>query len=149
MTTNVTPDGLRKAQALLERATTLDPGYADAWAALGLVHFQALIFAFDQDLARLDRAETHARRALEVDPANAWAHVVLGEVASWRGDIAESVRLTERAAELAPSGAFIRVWLGSARALEGKFLAALQEIQLGMRLHPRAAAGRAIRALSH
>lgn len=73
----------RQAVQILQRAVSLDPGYAPAWAELS----QAYIFLSeyidptpDQD-AELARAA--AQKALALDPTSAAAHLALADVEAW------------------------------------------------------------------
>jgi TolB-like protein/tetratricopeptide (TPR) repeat protein len=94
---------LTRAAALFERAVTLDPAYADAWAALGTVYRMFPLFdgVPGEEFPKAKRA---AARALDLDPGHAEAHSVLGTVAFWYDwDYREAERLLRRAVELQPS----------------------------------------------
>jgi TolB-like protein len=80
----------RQAVQILQRAVSLDPGYAPAWAELS----QAYIFLSeytdptpDQDA---ERARAAAQKALALDPGSVAAHLALAEVKAfydfdWKG----------------------------------------------------------------
>jgi tetratricopeptide (TPR) repeat protein len=76
-----------------ERALELDPGLAEAHAALGWVNW---------DPATLDEAESHFRRATELNPGYADAHIWLGHFVRNRNDYVESFALYQKAAQLDP-----------------------------------------------
>jgi tetratricopeptide (TPR) repeat protein len=97
------------------------------------------VWQWDQDPARLDQAEAYARRALELDPLHARSHGGLGMLAFERGDTEAGVGYVERHAELAPNDPVVHLFLGHARSVQGDFLGALRELNLMMRLDPRAA----------
>lgn len=63
----------RTAIEMLSTATSIDPGYADAWARLALAYSQ-LAFAFEPDERWREPAERAVRRAFELDPENPDAH---------------------------------------------------------------------------
>jgi len=52
----------------LERALSLDPGYAQAWALLGLAHGEAYWFMEDRTDERLAKSKAAIDRALAIDP---------------------------------------------------------------------------------
>ena len=71
-----TPQALDRAIHLLEQATTRDPNYAAAWAALGAAYDFKGQF---QSLSHLShKAVEMGRRAIEIDPKLADAHRWLG-----------------------------------------------------------------------
>jgi TolB-like protein/Flp pilus assembly protein TadD len=69
--------GLEHSREMFERAISLDPDYAPAWAGLATVHAQLYEWwgARDEDLERADRA---SRIAMELGPDLAEAHVARG-----------------------------------------------------------------------
>ncbi len=70
-----------RAISLLNEATELDPAFAAGWAANAQAH--SLIFYYHNDLDRhevLGKAESMARRALQIDPNHSMAYSVLGDV---------------------------------------------------------------------
>lgn len=70
----------------LQRATAIDPEYADAWAVLSLAYIQSAYFnTRDFDLAER-QADEAARRALALNPNLAPAHAALAHVHIFRGD---------------------------------------------------------------
>src|SRR5438445_6567781 len=76
-----TAEYLKPAEALLDRALTLDPTNVDALAAKGWVDMDlGAGFMTDDHAARLASAEATAIRALSLAPNHAWAHLVLGSL---------------------------------------------------------------------
>jgi TolB-like protein/Tfp pilus assembly protein PilF len=75
------PDRLRtdteKAEQLFERATRLDPNFAEAFAALGWVE-DWMYHTFDPTPARKAKARTSAEEALRLQPDLPEAHLALG-----------------------------------------------------------------------
>jgi DNA-binding winged helix-turn-helix (wHTH) protein/TolB-like protein/tetratricopeptide (TPR) repeat protein len=57
----------KDAIAMLERAVGIDPGYAPAWAALGMRYYYGAIFG-DGGEAMLKRSDSAFERALALDP---------------------------------------------------------------------------------
>ncbi len=98
------PESLREAMALTERALAIDPGYVDA------LTLQASIFIDQAGLALIpaeegfNKAEAIAKRALELDPKSPAAYSKLAYIIlSTDGDLARAAELLERALEISPS----------------------------------------------
>jgi len=71
----------QQAAHLFERATQLDPNYAAAWARLGLATVSKMwITAPAESPAIIARAYPLVLRAVELDPAAAEAHALLGTI---------------------------------------------------------------------
>jgi adenylate cyclase len=114
-----------QASALFQRAIDLDPNYAEAYAALGGSHYEAVISGWSQFREdELERAKALAQKALALDPSTTRAYRVLANIDlfSKRYDLA--LEQTDRALEINPSDAdnyaqrgSILVWAG--RAGEG------------------------------
>jgi tetratricopeptide (TPR) repeat protein len=94
---------LRTAQLSLEGCVVAQPGHAEAWLNLGIVHFAR---------NHLDEAASAIRKSLELDPRQPKACKVLGRVETARGkpDLAE--RAFMEAARLDPKDAEARYLLG-------------------------------------
>ena len=90
----------QKAREYLERATTLDPNFAQAWAALAGVYGGAMVFGSPDSFETIrERIEVAARRALAIDPKLADAHVALAALSFVDYDVVGGQR--ELAAALA------------------------------------------------
>jgi adenylate cyclase len=104
---------LGRIDELLQRALTIDPGYADAWTGLSWVHFQCgLQEAYDhEEFCRQFPIEESRRRsaeyiqkALDIDPDNAIAIAYLGgQTAFVNSDWGGAAPLFERALSLDPT----------------------------------------------
>jgi TolB-like protein/Tfp pilus assembly protein PilF len=91
---NITPlKATEKAQPMIEKALEIDPGSAEAFAALGLARWQ---------IGQTDSAESAFLRAVKLNedyiPAQLWLAGVLGE----QGRYPEENRVLKRAMELDP-----------------------------------------------
>ncbi|HYB32955.1 MAG TPA: TIR domain-containing protein [Steroidobacteraceae bacterium] len=90
----------QQAREYLERATALDPNFAQAWAALAGVYGDALVFgSLDTFQAVHDRIAVTARRAIAIDPKLPDAHVALAALGFLDYDVISGER--ELAAALA------------------------------------------------
>ena len=99
------PESLEQSIALYQRALSIDGGYAAAWSGLADVYSaQAGNYGqipFDEGL---ELARVAADRALTIDPDNALAYAVLGDIArDHDGDLVAAARYVERALELDPT----------------------------------------------
>ena len=96
-----------KAKEAAEKAVQIDDSLASAHANLGI-----LAIWYDWDTVA---AERHFKRALELDPNDAAAHIYYGHMLSNQGRHEEALREAKRARELEPFNTRIS-------ALEGQFL---------------------------
>jgi adenylate cyclase len=111
-----------EASELFQRAIDLDPNYAEAYAALGGSHYEAVISGWSQFREdELERAKELAQKALALDPATTRAYRLLADIAlfSKRYDLA--LGQIDRALEINPSDAdnyahrgSLFVWAGNA-----------------------------------
>ena len=107
-----TPQALDRAIHLLEQATTLDPNYAAAWAALGAAYDFKGQF---QSLSHLShKAVEMGRRAIEIDPKLADAHRWLGLSLLSIARYDEAIAAIQEAARLEPDDANVFSSLGRA-----------------------------------
>jgi adenylate cyclase len=104
---------LGRIDELLQRALTIDAGYADAWTGLSWVHFQCgLQEAYDhEEFCRQfpieesrRRSAEYVQKALDIDPDNAIAIAYLGgQTAFVNSDWGGAAPLFERALSLDPT----------------------------------------------
>ena len=117
-----TRDSNDEASELFQRAIDLDPNYADAYAALGYSHYEAVISGWSEFRAEeLARAEALAQKALALDPATTRAYRVLAQLHLFRKRFDLALAQVDRALEINPSDADnyaarggILVWAGKA-----------------------------------
>ncbi|MEJ2158191.1 MAG: tetratricopeptide repeat protein [Desulfobacteraceae bacterium] len=109
-----------RARALFSKAVALDSRYADAYSGLGSVDLVKATNGWTEFPQKtLENAETYARKALELDEANALAHSLLAEIYAFQNQYPLAIREAERAIELNPNDAnsyqklgFIKLWSG-------------------------------------
>jgi TolB-like protein len=106
------PEDFALGQTLLERATALDPGFAEAyaWIAMGFVHGQYLWASPDRSLRA--RGIAAARTAIELDPDSAAGHAFLGYSMFYDGDLEGGSRELQAALALEPN--YADAWMLSA-----------------------------------
>jgi Tfp pilus assembly protein PilF len=99
------PFALRRALEYLREAVLLDPGFADAFAASASIDETLYYYGFAPASEALPRARASAIKALELDPDNAEAHMVVADLRmnDWQWKAAETSY--RRAIELSPGNA--------------------------------------------
>lgn len=117
------PDESAHAEArdLLERAISLDPSYADAFALLSSIYLAEYRFDFNPRPDPVGRAMTAAQKAIELDPQNATAHCWLAIVHFFRRENERFVAEANRALALNPNDAETLANIGHYYAFMGEF----------------------------
>jgi adenylate cyclase len=95
------PKSLGFAIEMFERATSFDPGFAKAWAGLAVAH-ATLAAYYDGGEAELEAADRASRRAVELGPGLAEAHVARAVYFSARRDFEQAAQEFEHAIRLNP-----------------------------------------------
>src|SRR5436190_874687 len=99
-----TREGIAQARAMYHRAIELDPTYAVPHAGLAATGVSNYVSDWTDDpAAELDQSERWARRALELDDAEPFAHMALGSVMLWRRDHDGALAEFHRMIELDPN----------------------------------------------
>jgi len=122
---------LTAAIALLERVVARRPGYAPAWALLSQTYSLAPIYSpvfFKGSVEELHRvadadftkAESAARRAIQLDPRNADAYVGLSTVQSQRHKLFDAEKSLRQALSLDPLNPNALHWYGEFLVLTGR-----------------------------
>jgi serine/threonine-protein kinase len=138
------PDGPRKAMQLLQAAVAKDSrlalahaGIADAYAYLGNGTVRGMSGGAAEPSAEMfDRSEAAARRALELDPGLAEAHVSLGVVRHTHYDWNGAIEEWRKALELSPNLANARWWLANVLSALGRRDEALVQARRAEDLDP-------------
>ncbi len=136
-----TPEGIRRARELYQRALDADARYVEPHAAIARSHVYEWATALSLDRTRsLDIAVIEAERAVDLNPELPIAQAMLGWASLWAGDHARALAAGERAVSLAPNNADVLAWHGVClswcrRADEAETL-----IEAAFRLNPHAPA---------
>ena len=85
---------------MFQRASELDPNFADAWAGLATAHVH---FWVATTKPHLEKARQASARALKLNPQSAEVHVAAGLGSSMEQRYAEAAAEFERAIELEPT----------------------------------------------
>ncbi|MBW2494220.1 MAG: protein kinase, partial [Deltaproteobacteria bacterium] len=122
---------------MFERATSLDPRFALAWARLSSMHARMYHYGFDRSPSRLSAAKAAADRALDLDPRLAEGHLALGHYYYW-GTREYDLALSElaRARQIEPNNS--EVWLATAyvKRRQGAMEEAIQLLERDRQLSP-------------
>jgi len=104
-----TPAGMAKARDYFERAVSIDSGYAPAHVGLADYFFGLATLGVAEPRTVLPKVAAEARRALELDEANAEAHSMLALFhLLYEHNWSECEQRFRRAMELAPASNHIR-----------------------------------------
>lgn len=131
-----------------EQAARIDPNFAPAYASLANTYTTAASLNLIAPREAYPNAERAARRALEIDPNIAQAHLALADVEvdykwNWQASEAEF----KRALELAPNLAFAHGDYSEFLARMGRFEESEYESNLAHQLNPTWINYEAVRAL--
>ena len=122
---------------LLKRAITLDPGYARANSLLAWAYAARAHLGKADPVRELETAHAIARKAIEQDGEDSWAHLAMGYVHMVSRRFEPAVAALSEAVGRNPSFAFAHMILGSALAYGGKPIEGLEQLALATRLSPR------------
>ncbi len=107
------PQSLESGTAQFERAVTLDPDYALAWAHLAMTNNLRMGWGFSDDSLVQQKGADAAERALELNPMLAEAYTAQGYVHTWiTYDSAAADQAFARAIELNPRFPTAWQWRG-------------------------------------
>ncbi len=125
------------AQALLEKATAIDPHYGQAHGVLATTHTFGAHMGWD-DMARIAPiAEDAAARAIESDSDDPWAHFALGAVYLFARQFDRSLAEFEFALRLNPNFSLAQGYFGLTLAYMGRWEEADLAARRALRLSPR------------
>lgn len=134
-----TPADADAAEDWFRRAIEVSPDYAMAFAGLCYTAYVRAVFRFSSDLPALAREGVRCgTRATELDPANAFAHIVLGRhLLTLLGNLPEAFDHFRRGVEINPSFAQGHYSLAQAHIWAGQAQKALPHLELALRLSPK------------
>ena len=125
------------ATTYLERATTLDPGFAVAYAARAFARFQDGVQWFASDRAKAQEdVRRLAERAHELDPLDPFANMIMGRWHWMAGNPDDGLIWYERAITLSPSYSKGHYTRGMIDAFAGRSERARAGVDMALRLSP-------------
>ena len=126
-----------KAQALLEVAIKLDPGYVLAYVWLGATHAQAANFGWSDSRAdSLNRAQELAQKALTLESQSAAVHTLLGMIYLYQRQHDKAIAEGKQAISLDPNFSIGHALLAQIMFFTGQFAEAIELMKKAMRLSP-------------
>ncbi|HYZ30861.1 MAG TPA: winged helix-turn-helix domain-containing protein [Crenalkalicoccus sp.] len=133
----VTRQDMLAAQALLEKAIALDPGYGQASGVLAASYTFSAHMGWAAREAALPAAERAAQAAIAADGEDPWAHYALGSVHLFRRRFEDSLAAFETALQLNPNFALAQGYHGLVLAYCGRPAEAVAAAERALRLSPR------------
>jgi TolB-like protein len=125
------------AQALLEKATALDPNYGQALGVLATSHTFSAHMGWEDMAVATPIAERAAAVAILADSEDPWAHLALGSVYLFARRFDDSLAEFEAALGLNPNFSLAQGYHGLALAYCGRWEEAARAAQRALRLSPR------------
>ncbi len=118
---------LKGAEAVFEKVTVMEPGYADGWVNVGRARIQE---------GNMEAAEQVLRKALEVDPGLAKTHFFLATALKARGQYDEALGHLRTAAEKYPRDRVVHNQIGRVLFLKRQYREAVAELQKVLEIDP-------------
>jgi adenylate cyclase len=126
-----------EARDLLQRAIALEPSYARAHALLSwAVYWATYAYWLPDREEAVKQAAAHAQTALQLDPTDPWARMVVGLCLSSSGQHERALGELQSALKLNPSFALGHIVFGWALLRAGFFDEALAETGWALRMSP-------------
>jgi|SRR5579862_5314991 len=125
------------AQALLEKATSIDPNYGQALGVLAASHTFSAHMGWEDMAVAAPLAERAAQTAIRADSEDPWAHYALGCVYLFSRRFNDSLAEFELALRLNPSFSLAQCYYGLALSYCGRWQEANEAAQRAIRLSPR------------
>ncbi len=122
---------------LLKRATEIDPTYARAHSLLAFCFASRLNLGRGDEEREMALAFTTARRAIELDVEDPWAHLAAAYVHTMSRQFESAVEEFGEALTRNPNFALARMLLGAAYAYAGMVEDSFHHLELATRLSPR------------
>jgi TolB-like protein/Tfp pilus assembly protein PilF len=129
----VTRQDILVAQALLEKAITIDPGYAQALGVLATSHTFCASMGWSNMDTALAIAEQSALSAIEADNEDPWAHYALGFVDLFRRRFDDALAEFDTALSLNPNFSLAQGYLGLTLAYCGRWQEGDQAVRRALR----------------
>jgi len=125
------------AQALLEKAITIDPNYGQALSVLATSHMSGVHLGWAELSSTAPIAERAALAAVAADSEDPWAHNALGSVYFSTRRLEDSLAEFELALQLNPNFSLAQGYYGLALSYCGRWQEAHEAAQRAIRLSPR------------
>ncbi len=124
------------ARIALEKAVELQPGYAEAWAALAVLLVDEYRYLFNPRPNSLERAMVAAQRALDADSVSQMANYAFAVAQYFRGDLGAFRAAAERALALNPRCSYTMAWIGRLFCYSGDWERGIELSRRAIQLSP-------------
>ena len=131
-----TPESNAQARQMFERAITLDPNFAAAYARLGRAYMIEWAFQWSEDPQLPERVAALAQRAVALDDALPGAHQTLAYVYLMRKQFDQAIAEAQRAVALDPNDSDACVTLGEILSCAGRPQDGVGLVEKALRLDP-------------
>ena len=132
-----TPHANGQARSLFQQATSIDSGFAPAFAALAQTYAVDALFYGALSLVEAGRMmEPEARKAIEADPNDFEAHAALASAFAAVGDLAAAQSCADRAISLNRNSAYAHMVKSVALVNSGRWMEGRVEALISLRLNP-------------
>jgi adenylate cyclase len=134
----LTKESLAAAETLFRRAVASAPTSCDAHHLLAgvLIHQVRMGYVLDNE-ARISEAYKLAKRAVDLDEHNEYAHWILGFIQLWRRKHDMAIAELERAVELNPNCSLAYGTLGTVLSYSGKPDESIKNNEIAIRSNPK------------
>jgi adenylate cyclase len=131
-------EDMAEARRLFQRASDLDPNFAQPFAMLGFTLYQEVIHSYaEPSVDSVEQALRLANKAVSLDDKEAMAHTTVGRVQFLRGEYDAAIAELRAAIKLNPSSALAHLGLGTVLNMTGQGDEAIFECDTAIRLSPR------------
>jgi TolB-like protein len=120
----------------LEKATQLDPRFAEAWAYLSIAQYRAMLSYMGKDSSIAQATLSAAETALSLNPHLAAGHLALGQYYYLRADYDRAASEYEKAVEEAPNDADALFQFGLIRRRQGRWAESSHILRQGLIIDP-------------
>ena len=142
-------EGIEKAISLFEEAVERDPGYAHAWAGLGMARVALFDYGHADAEELVEQGRVASFRALELDPELPEAHAAVGNYYGAVQDGPKAREYLSRTIHLGPGLVLGHQWASWIDLCTGRPEAALEAARRATRLDPLEPEARANLAMAH
>ena len=126
-----------QAQEFFERAIAIDPGYAAAYAGLGVAHEFAVRFGYTEFVVKgIEKAEALARHALALDSDSIRSRGLLASIYIQKGEFELAADQIRRVLAINPSDAESYKEYGDVMLFSGHEQKAIEWLEAALRLDP-------------
>ncbi|MEM9105980.1 MAG: hypothetical protein AAGC96_10020 [Pseudomonadota bacterium] len=136
---HISPALYTDVRSCLERAVTLEPDYAEAWAILANIYMQEKRFGYVDRNPSTNvpaKAMDAVQRAIRLDSQSSTAHVILSTLQFTEGDLQGFRDSGEKALSLNPNNSDALAHYGLRLALSGDWETGLPMLNKAMTLNP-------------